>query len=111
MAPRLTGLTHCPACGEQLELDFSTQDIRADQAAPSDAMTLSAAGHEVQFRLPNSTDLLALEDSTAKNALPSGRNLSPGSEEGCADSRSLLVSILAEAVEAKLCAPCYLSVR
>ena len=26
--PRITGLTHCPACGDRLELDFAVDDIR-----------------------------------------------------------------------------------
>lgn len=49
----------CPDCGEQLELNFDTADIRA---APQDVLnepfSLDVSGYKVHFRLPNSTDLV-----------------------------------------------------
>lgn len=57
----VTGLTRCPACGERLELHFSVADVRVDAEPPGDGeLTVAAAGYEVAFRLPDSTDLVAL---------------------------------------------------
>jgi uncharacterized protein (UPF0212 family) len=59
--PRMTGLATCPACGAQVQLDFTVADVRV--AGPSvsvDPCTLSFGELDVSFRLPNSQDLLAL---------------------------------------------------
>jgi len=59
--PRMTGLAMCPACGVQVQLDFTVADVRV--AAPSisvDPCTLSFGECDVFFRLPNSQDLQAL---------------------------------------------------
>lgn len=71
--PQLRGLATCPACGERLELTFTVAEIRvAPPQSPEGPLTLSVAGYEVQFRLPNSADLLALEaqpDPAAANQI------------------------------------------
>lgn len=59
---QLAGGAFCPACGEQLELNFTTTDICA---APSgedvaEPLVLQHADYDVHFRLPNSLDLAAL---------------------------------------------------
>jgi hypothetical protein len=50
----------CPSCGEQLELTFSTQDIRAVAAVVDDALRVTAGGYEVACHLPTSADLLEI---------------------------------------------------
>jgi hypothetical protein len=58
---QLTSLTDCPVCGERLELSFNVVDIRASSEAMAAAtLSLSRSGYELQLRLPNSLDLLAL---------------------------------------------------
>ncbi|MGH8904996.1 MAG: phage baseplate protein [Egibacteraceae bacterium] len=60
--PRVVGLADCPACQEQLELDFDVADIRvappAEDIDPSEPLSLCAAGYEVRFRLPTTLDVL-----------------------------------------------------
>ena len=56
----LTSLTDCPACGEQLELNFNVADIRVGPTAPRVPLNLSHSGYELELRLPNSVDLLQL---------------------------------------------------
>ena len=54
----------CPACRERLELAFTTTDI---QAAPvrkqSKTLRMRRQGYDIRFRLPNSRDLLALNQA------------------------------------------------
>jgi hypothetical protein len=69
---RLEAVAICPKCEEQLELDFSTQDIRAAVPAspsPGSSLQVDARGYEVQFSLPTSADLIEI----AKPAEAGGR--------------------------------------
>lgn len=54
-----TSLAACPACSEQLELSFEAGDVRAPPPTAAGPFCLSVGGHEVEFRLPDSLDLLA----------------------------------------------------
>jgi uncharacterized protein (UPF0212 family) len=59
--PQLLGLAMCPACGERLELAFTTTDLRVtSDIEPEATHVLEVAGYEVHFRLPNSRDLVAI---------------------------------------------------
>lgn len=61
--PSLTSVTACPACGERLELSFTTADVRVARPAPvDDELAVETDGYEVAFRLPTSTDLDGLAD-------------------------------------------------
>lgn len=54
----MTGLVSCLQCGEQLELELATHELLR---APSDAaLSLHGHDHDVQLRLPDSRDLLAV---------------------------------------------------
>jgi hypothetical protein len=53
---RFSGVTHCPQCDEQVEIEFASDHVRAD--AP-DAQPELAVG-DVRFRLPDSSDLIAV---------------------------------------------------
>ena len=67
------GTVQCPQCGEHLDLSFRLQDIglNADDDTPDAIASVTAADvrewcdaeYEVQFRLPNSEDLLKISSS------------------------------------------------
>lgn len=58
---QLSAVAGCPACGERLELSFTTDDLRVpDQDNTGGAQELVMDGYRLQVRPPNSHDLLAL---------------------------------------------------
>ena len=58
---QLVSVTDCPHCGDRLELTFNVADIQVSpEAEPEDVLSLKVDKWEVQFRLPNSLDLLSL---------------------------------------------------
>ena len=61
---RLQTVTRCPSCREVLETDFVTSDIRVPPAAPQPSThEFHAERCSVQYRLPNSDDLLHVASS------------------------------------------------
>lgn len=57
---QMVSLTKCGACGEALELRFAVEDILlVNQPEATNPLVLRYDDYEVQFRLPNSEDLLA----------------------------------------------------
>lgn len=76
--PDLAIVAACPACGEHLESTFQVADVRLDADPPEDhpidtTQTIAVDGYSVTFRLPTSSDLLALptasQASSARNRL------------------------------------------
>ena len=65
---QLSSLTDCPACGEQLELNFNVADIRTS-SSPHVPLQLSHSGYELELRLPNSLDLLQLTNCSTVAAM------------------------------------------
>lgn len=61
-------LTDCTNCGEKIELDFRIDDVRVPYGEPGQSYRIEAEGYEVRFRLPDSVDLLALEDELPAQA-------------------------------------------
>lgn len=59
---RISAVATCPACGERLDLQFETKEIRSAPPALPDGepLTLRRDGWEACFRLPDSLDLAAL---------------------------------------------------
>src|SRR5580704_13032099 len=57
--PRLAALARCPACAQGLDLAFAVADVRAPRP-PEGELSLTAAGHELRYRLPTSRDLIAV---------------------------------------------------
>lgn len=55
-----TSLAACPSCAEQLELSFEADDVRAPPPNAAGPFRLEVGGHELEFRLPDSLDLLAV---------------------------------------------------
>lgn len=61
---QLVSLADCPNCGDRLELNFKVADIKmSPEAEPGEVLSLKLDRWEVQFRLPNSLDLLSLTSS------------------------------------------------
>lgn len=63
--PRLNCLTTCPKCSESLEITLDIAQLRSLPHASAAAKTHSIAvgGCEIQFRLPNSADMLVIADA------------------------------------------------
>ena len=60
---RLSALADCPHCGEHLELEVHTEQLRF--SAPLDiASSINTGEYHVEFRLPNSMDLAAVRGET-----------------------------------------------
>ncbi len=58
---QLQTVSCCPRCGERIESEFTTQDIRTQPPAlpaPRTPLRLQEQGHDISYRLPNSEDLL-----------------------------------------------------
>ena len=77
---RLTSITNCPNCSEQLELGFDIRQLERGHPCPQSLETPSShsfkADHfEMTFRLPNSRDLAvasaAVDVDSARERLPS----------------------------------------
>lgn len=61
---RLSGLIACPQCGQHLELDVETANLRANARLPAhEVLVASNGGYEASFRLPNSDDLTAIAEA------------------------------------------------
>jgi uncharacterized protein YbaR (Trm112 family) len=59
--PQLMSIAACPRCSERLEFNFNVEEIIASPESVEQArFSLSVEGYEVQFRLPDSLDLLAI---------------------------------------------------
>jgi hypothetical protein len=58
---QLSSVATCLGCGDRLDLSFNVADIRVAPATElTETFSLSVADYEVQFRLPNSLDLVAI---------------------------------------------------
>lgn len=88
---RITGMAACPACGEKLELEFSTADIRAQASNEHPELQVDVGDYRVRFRLPNSADMLGAnsQDSLLNQCL-----VSVDSSNGHADANSLSAPVV-----------------
>ena len=60
---RLVGLTACPQCGQQLELNVEASDLRATaQDDAPETLSVKSGGYVATFRLPNTEDLAAIAE-------------------------------------------------
>jgi hypothetical protein len=58
---RLTGLTSCPRCRQQLEIGIQSADIHANgDQTDLELLSVTSGGYWARFRLPNSEDLTAI---------------------------------------------------
>jgi hypothetical protein len=65
----VSAVTHCPKCGEALELNLRVDDLRAGgqertSTRTSAPLALEDGDYRVKFRLPNSLDLRALQGAS-----------------------------------------------
>lgn len=69
--PELTAVALCPSCGEQVESTFRVDDVRlGDHGAVETTHSSEIEGYRATFRLPTSSDLLALSHiGTARETL------------------------------------------
>ena len=59
---RLTSMTVCPECEEQLELDFDLADVRVEtHKEPKEQYSFDTGEYEIHYRLPTGRDLVSLE--------------------------------------------------
>jgi hypothetical protein len=67
---RLESLIICPQCGERLELSFDLADIQAPEVEQQPGgWELESEAYLLRFRLPNSQDLLAAQQSGGRATL------------------------------------------
>jgi hypothetical protein len=65
---RLTGLTSCPQCGQQLEIGIEAADIqREGERVVPESLTARSGDYLAHFRLPISEDLSALAASCQRD--------------------------------------------
>jgi hypothetical protein len=68
--PEMAAVAVCPQCGGRLDINLNAAEMRSVCASePEDTVALTVAGYELQFRLPNSEDLEALN----RNEVDGGR--------------------------------------
>jgi hypothetical protein len=61
---QLSSIANCPACGQPLEFSINGADLRAASEGNSDEMfSVTHAGYDVRYRLPNSFDLASLDQA------------------------------------------------
>ena len=97
---QLSSLTDCPACGEQLELNFNVDDIRATAPAGESPLSLCESGYELELRLPNSFDLLRLANCSTVDEMRSrlfAQCVTHGPDELPAEIVNLAIARLGEA--------------
>ena len=58
--PQLISMASCPNCGERLQLTVSSRDLMAETHPVPESIALVIDDYHVLYRLPDSTDLLAL---------------------------------------------------
>ena len=61
----MVGMATCPECGDRLELNLDVADVRAtpeNEHEPDEEFSIAVSDYEVQFRLINTQDLVAIFD-------------------------------------------------
>lgn len=69
---QLVSVATCPQCGERLQLTLNTPDLKVPAGVSLEPLTLTVDRYSIRYRLPNSTDLLALPGCDSAEA---GRQL------------------------------------
>ncbi len=102
----ISSVTACPKCGERLELSFNAADLRGEPRPDEDSfVSLALDGFEVQARLPNSLDLVAvrgLSDAKLRRCLMLQRCVIAAYRDGQLLSADQLPTHIADAVEESL---------
>lgn len=67
---KIDAIAVCDACGEHLAISFTTESVQAKPAHPpadKGRFALVAGPYDISYRLPNSTDLIAVLESGQNN--------------------------------------------
>jgi hypothetical protein len=56
-----TGVTSCPACGEEIEIAFDASEVRREGGVDASTLRIVEGDFAFEVRLPNSLDLEAVE--------------------------------------------------
>jgi hypothetical protein len=100
---RLEMLAPCPRCGEMLELNFQTGDVRARAQAPESLGHLARDGYEIEYRLPASEDLLAVANDAEHAAnLLFDRCIVRARQNGAEIAAAALPDQIRQAVESEM---------
>lgn len=70
--PQLISVAGCPNCGERLQLTLSSQELYPAIGEMPEAIALRIDDYDIRYRLPDSTDLLAL---TQANTIADSRDV------------------------------------
>jgi hypothetical protein len=73
--PEIEGVAACPQCGARQEFQMPASALRVDGPASSVGLALASGDYHVEFRLPDSIDLCAVETEAAAEGEPSLRLL------------------------------------
>ena len=100
---KLEAVANCPQCSERLDLAFTTNDIRVLLPAlppTGEPLRVSSDGYEVQFRLPNTADLIEVAGPAAgeKRETLLGRCVLSASNQGLACETAELPAPIVKAV-------------
>jgi hypothetical protein len=96
----IQSLAICPKCGERLELAFEIADIRVSNPKLGETLSLNFADYDIEFRLPNSFDLITITANKAEPRALLERCLVQVSHDGEArDSKQLPTNVTNALVE------------
>jgi hypothetical protein len=101
---RFTGLTACPSCRGEVELTFGATDVRRESAEMPIATAL-VEGIDVEFRVPNGSDLVAIEsagDIATARAMLLARCVTQAAREGEPVASDGLPVPVVEAITARM---------
>ncbi len=70
--PQLVSVASCPSCEERLQLTLISHDLYAEAGDVPESIALMVDDYRIHYRLPDSTDLLALAQY---DTVASGRDL------------------------------------
>lgn len=56
-----SGVTSCPACGEEIELAFEANEVRREPSFESPSLQVDEGAYRVEVRLPSTKDLAAID--------------------------------------------------
>lgn len=97
--PRLLCVADCPACGERLDLEFSTHDLCTEVVPHISPLVVEADGYVMYCRLPNSMDLMRVTNRAALLARCLIDVQPDGKPQTTDDLPSTVVDAVADALE------------
>jgi hypothetical protein len=99
-----TGITSCPACGEEIALTFDAAEVQRE-AAKAETAAVHADGFAIELRLPTGSDAAAIEsasDLASARAALFARCIVSAERDGEPVDAAALPAEVAEAVVARM---------